>query len=390
MKANYIKTSINDQSAYVRTAILKKLEKLGAIIFDCDGVLIDVRSSYNQTIVKTIEYFLNTLIGLSLPSEDIFNKTIYLYKRSGGFNNDWDVVYSILLTISPLLPRVFQNKFIKLVNSKKFIAETLHNRFQYIKTTFEDMQPFPLNLKWTKIINHLNMYAEKTDSIGITSIEKEFFLNPKSKNALIGMAMKRFLQYPGNVKKSLLSRVFDEIFYGPMLFHKQHKVPPKYYDGTGLVEMEKTIITSKTLTDLSKIIGEKNFGIVSGRDFLSANHTLGKIIDEYKKEALFFLQDYKIDTFEKFKKPSPLLLFKSAHYLKPFKYAVYVGDSIEDILMVKNANEIDPRFISMGVYSTSDFKEEFILHLLEIKTDIILPSVNDISTLLNMIKGENK
>jgi phosphoglycolate phosphatase-like HAD superfamily hydrolase len=390
LNTKYLKTSINDQSAYVRIAILEQLEKLGAIIFDCDGVLIDVRRSYNQTIVKTIEYFLNTLIDLSLPSEDILNKTIYLYKRSGGFNNDWDIVYLILLTISPLLPSVIQQKFIKLVNSKKFTTETLHSRFQYVKTAFEDMKPVPLSFKWSKIINHLNVYAEKSDSLGITSIEKEFFLNPESKNTLIGMAMKRFLQYPGNVKKSLLSRVFDEIFYGPKLFQKQHKVPPKYYDGNGLVEMEKKIINSKTLTDLSKIIGDKNFGIVSGRDFLSANHTLGKIINEYKEEALFFLQDYKIDTFEKLKKPSPLLLFKSAHALNPFKYAIYVGDSIEDILMVENANEIDPRFISMGVYSTSDFKEEFILHLLEIKTDIILSSVNDISTLLSMIKGENK
>jgi hypothetical protein len=58
--------------------------------------------------------------------------------------------------------------------------------------------------------------------------------------------------------------------------------------------------------------------------------------------------------------------------------------------MVEKANKIDPRFISMGLYSTSDFKDEFISHLLEMKTDIILPSVNDISNLLSMIKEEKK
>jgi len=387
---NYLKTSINSQYAYVRFAILEKLEKIGAIIFDCDGVLIDVRRSYNHTIVKTIDYFLNTLIGINLPSDDILNKTIYLYKRSGGFNNDWDIVYSILLTISPMLPKVFQKKFIELINSKEFTGRTLHNRFHYIKTAFEDMKPFTLNIKWSKIINNLNVYAEKTDTTGINSIDKEFIIKPESENLSIYVAMKCFLCYPGNVKKSLLSRVFDEIFYGPNLFQKQHKVRPKYYIGKGLVEMEKKIITLKTLTDLSKIIGAHNFGIVSGRDFLSASRTLGKILNEYKEDALFFLQDYKTDTFEKFKKPSPFLLLKSAHGLNPFKYAIYVGDSIEDILMVEKANEIDPRFISLGLYSTSDFKEEFILHLLEMKTDIILPSVNDISNLLSMIKEEKK
>ena len=154
--------------------------------------------------------------------------------------------------------------------------------------------------------------------------------------------------------------------------------------------MEMKIITFQTLTELSKIIGNNNFGIVSGRDFLSANHTLGKLLHQFNKGALFFLQDYKKEIFEKVKKPSPLLLFKSAQGLTPFKYALYVGDSIEDILMVEKANETDPRYISVSVYSTSDFKEEFISHLLEMKTDIILPSVNNISHLFSMIKEEKK
>ena len=390
MNNNYRKTLINGQYAYIRLAILEKLEKIGAIIFDCDGVLIDVRRSYNYTIVKTIDYFLYNLIGINLPSDDILNKTIYLYKRSGGFNNDWDIVYSILLTLSPMLPRIFQKKFIELVNSKEFTKRTLHNRFNYIKSAFETMKPFSLNIKWSKIIDNLTVFAEKADAMGINTIDNELILKSESDNPSICVAMKSFLCYPGNVKKSLISRVFDEIFYGPTLFHKQHKVRPEYYIGTGLVEMEQKIITLKTLTDLSKIIGTNNFGIVSGRDFLSANHTLGKILNEYTEEALFFLQDFKTDTFEKFKKPSPLLLLKSAYSLNPFKYAVYVGDSIEDILMVEKANKIDPRFISMGLYLTSDFKEEFISHLLEMKTDIILPSVNDISNLLSMIKEEKK
>ncbi len=387
---NYLKTSINDQDAYVKFSILEKLGKIDAIIFDCDGVLIDVRKSYNHTIVKTIDYFLNALIGINLPSDDILNKVIYLYKRSGGFNNDWDIVYSILLTISPMLPKVFKKKFIELVNSKEFSRKTLHNRFQYIKTVFEDMKPFTLNIKWPKLISNLTVYAEKAGTNGISSIDKKLIIKPESENNSICVAVKCFLCYPGNVKQSLISRVFDEIFYGPKLFQKQHKDYPKYYFGKGLVEKESKLVTLKTLTDLSKIIGEHNFGIVSGRDFLSAKHTLGKLINEFKKEALFFLQDYETDTFEKFKKPSPLLLLKSAHNLNLFQYAIYVGDSIEDILMVEKANEIDPRFISLGLYSTSDYKEEFISHLLEMKTDIILPSVNDISDLLSLMREEKK
>jgi len=361
---------------------------VGAIIFDCDGVLIDIRESYKKTIVKTIDFFIDALTGIGLPSDDILDKTIYLYKRSGGFNNDWDVVYSILLSFSSMSLRTFQEKFIEIVNSKEFKSGTLYERFLYVKASLEDLKPMNFIKDWSKLKNYLNKLAEKADASGINAIDEELILNPAFAGNQVCKAMKHFLGYPGSVGKSLLSTVFDEIFYGSKLFEEKHRFNPMFYTGKGLVEAEEKVITFSTLYELTEILGRKNFGIVSGRDYLSAKHTLNKILDEYKEEALLFLQDFKPEIFEKFKKPNPLLLMKSAEGLNHFKYAIYVGDSVEDILMVKKANEIDPRFISMGVYSTSDFKEEIISYLIKIKTDIILPSVNDLTTLLGVIMEE--
>lgn len=50
------------------------------IIFDMDGVLVDVTESYRETIVRTVEHFTGQLIPRSL---------IQQYKNSGGWNNDW-------------------------------------------------------------------------------------------------------------------------------------------------------------------------------------------------------------------------------------------------------------------------------------------------------------
>ena len=72
--------------------------KYDAIIFDIDGVLIDVTNSYNQTIKKTIEYILSNNFNTSIVNLPI-DKLIAKFRFTGGFNNDIDTAYSIILTI---------------------------------------------------------------------------------------------------------------------------------------------------------------------------------------------------------------------------------------------------------------------------------------------------
>ena len=69
-----------------------------AIIFDIDGVLIDVINSYNQTIIKTIEHILTNNFDISLVDFPI-EKLISKFRHTGGFNNDIDTTYSLILTI---------------------------------------------------------------------------------------------------------------------------------------------------------------------------------------------------------------------------------------------------------------------------------------------------
>lgn len=58
-----------------------------AILFDMDGVLVDVSNSYRKAIKKTAEYFLGQEI---LPDE------IQAYKNKGHYNNDWDLTEAII------------------------------------------------------------------------------------------------------------------------------------------------------------------------------------------------------------------------------------------------------------------------------------------------------
>jgi len=61
--------------------------KTKAVLFDMDGVLVDVSNSYRLAVKKTAEHFLNREISID---------TIQQYKNRGGLNNDWDLTESIL------------------------------------------------------------------------------------------------------------------------------------------------------------------------------------------------------------------------------------------------------------------------------------------------------
>ncbi|MCX6730658.1 MAG: HAD-IA family hydrolase [Candidatus Roizmanbacteria bacterium] len=61
-----------------------------SLIFDMDGVLVDVRMSYRKAIKKTAEYFLKRKIK---------DEEVNSIKQRVGMNNDWDATYELINNI---------------------------------------------------------------------------------------------------------------------------------------------------------------------------------------------------------------------------------------------------------------------------------------------------
>jgi HAD superfamily phosphatase len=78
------------------------------IVFDMDGVLVDVSESYRATIIETVEHFTGKKIARELIQE---------YKNAGGWNNDWALSQKIIQDVAGLeipydeVVRVFQSFF---------------------------------------------------------------------------------------------------------------------------------------------------------------------------------------------------------------------------------------------------------------------------------------
>lgn len=100
------------------------------ILFDMDGVLVDVSGSYRLAVKQTVEFFIHQKITLSQIQE---------YKNKGGFNNDWDLTQAILENYGvpkkkDKLVEIFQKKYLGdnfdglIRNEKWMMKETILKR----------------------------------------------------------------------------------------------------------------------------------------------------------------------------------------------------------------------------------------------------------------------
>ena len=201
------------------------------IIFDIDGVLIDTRKSYNEAIKKTVQYVVSyfnpDIMGVrTLVSDEM----IFNFRKSGMFNNDIDTSYAFILSI--------------LCSPSKS----------------SDLHCFLENI------------ANDATTKGIISVED--YLQKYSKSPL--NEIKERLNYPGNIDNSMLTRIFDEFFYGPNLFKKQHNTNPKYCFEKPLIDKDKLLVRYSTMKKLS-ILFNKRILSVSGRSKRAAMHSMKSI-----------------------------------------------------------------------------------------------------------------
>ena len=57
------------------------------LVFDMDGVLVDVSESYRETIARTAEHFTGV---------EVTRTKIQEYKNQGGWNDDWRLTHHIV------------------------------------------------------------------------------------------------------------------------------------------------------------------------------------------------------------------------------------------------------------------------------------------------------
>ncbi len=320
-----------EKGIIVDIAKIEKFKELDSIVFDCDGVLIDVSNSYDLTIKKVVDFVVKEIDSLN-ESDLVTTKMIEGFKNTGGFNDEVDVTYALILSI---------------ITAKK------------------------MSRHYSELIFNV---IENSDETGIKSVEKylEFIKADITK-------IKESLDYPGKKFDNSLSSIFDEMFYGSDLYTKLYNRKPKFNHGKGLIENDVVLLSKDLLKELHNRF-DRRIAIVSGRSQLSAKYSLKELFNEFNLDNSRFLEDEP----REMAKPNPQSLLSTIKGLKG-NCSMFVGDSIEDYIMARKVYESGYRTVFCGVYGTSENPEKKRALFEKKNIDVIVKSIDQIPKTLNLV-----
>jgi HAD superfamily hydrolase (TIGR01549 family) len=313
---------------YVDDSKINALNEIDAIIFDCDGVLIDITKSYDLAIIKTTRYVLKNFANID-DAIDVDFKIIDGFKSTGGFNDEVDLTYAAIISLAAA------------------------------KKLGKDQTSFIFNV------------IKNADSSGIVSVEKYL------ENLVDIFDIKKQLSYPGTHNQNPLYQIFDQLFYGPELYQKLFKNSSKFSE-SGLIEQDDVILDVSLIEKLQKRFNSK-IAMVTGRGKESVSYSLKELLDEFDLRNSAFLED----ELRELAKPNPQSLLNSIKGMNSTS-TLYVGDSMEDFIMAKKASELGHKTIFCGIIGTSKNPQEK-LELFEQNDAILaLDSIHLLPKVLNL------
>jgi len=336
----------------VSTKSLEELGDLDAIIFDCDGTLIDVEESYYLTTRLTVSIILREIYGMEVKLGRDVNQVIKLLKMLGGFNDDVNTASIIAQTILAFSPKehVRRGK-LNHVDISIFLEDVSRDR------SWPEFVSDALQWIMNKCLELYGRYATRED---LENILDEIASSKGREGMLSGFRNNICDGSPSN----MLSRLFNEIFDGEEMIKKLGE-EPRYVRWDGAIRNDKLLIQEETLRDLSEMF-DGRLGILSGRRRWEAEYTLNDLLKYFDSRAMIFSDDPSWC-----EKPDPMGLIRCSRLLDSSRI-LYVGDSSEDLLMVKNALEKGLNS-SMASVLTNDFSLNYFI---EMGADIIVEDVN--------------
>jgi HAD superfamily hydrolase (TIGR01548 family) len=319
------------------------------IVFDMDGVIIDVSRSYRETIRMAARLFFKGAASWeNLPDPLFSHADLAQVKQSGGLNNDWDLTF---LIINLLFTRV--QKSIQYGDSSPWA--------NYKKT-----------IKCCDVAGLARFLIEKSNPLSTLLNE-----NGRISNDFITSL------YTGDVGSgNIIKQMFQEIYLGKALFESTYQVQAEVFHEKGLIDQETLLIDDSTLKNLSR---HHILAIATGRPRIEADYPLDLFNLKKYFDGVLTLDDCINEEKKRFKKdgkkvslskPNPFMLDAIAAALesKVSEY-YYVGDMPDDMMAASNSGT---GFISVGILKSSLEKDRLRRDLELASADYIIEDFDEL------------
>lgn len=311
------------------------MKKFDAIIFDIDNVLIDTRRSYLDAIRYTVEYYLTSgpvpffkKNRSSREPQILSPEDVHQFKLLGGFNDDWDCCYGLLIYLLSL-------------------------RVQ--KKTVEQLK----------------------EQINLEGFSQRIRERPLKVSGMV-----KLLGVKDLVMIEKIARIFQEIYLGKNLFQTTERRKAVYWKKRGLIEKEKLVFKQ----DILKKLKERGLtlGIATGRPKFEALYSLKRFgILEYFQAVTTMDEVKRAEQLMKrsLRKPHPYSLIVTAKKMGAKKKFLYVGDLPDDILAAHEAKSTldicSAAFPSLAAQAQKTLEE-----IQKVKPDFILTRPRQIFSIL--------
>ncbi|RYX82996.1 hypothetical protein EON83_16480 [bacterium] len=311
---------------FIRQEILKNLPSLDCLLFDMDGVLLDVSQSFRAAIIETTQFYIKEQLGLEDTGKLIEPEEIEMFKFAGGFNDDWDLT----------------NAIVALLIGKW--AQSGAKDTQSLREFGTDWREFTSTIK--------------RKGGGLQQAEG-FILE------MLKPSERREFARAWNSK--LVTRLFQEFYGGDESCRDLYGFDPEYIHGQGYYRREQVLIKP------SLIPSDIKTGLITGRARAEAKLGLhhARLTNKIPENG-WVVPD------SGFKKPDGRTLLLAREKLD-FKVGLYIGDIMDDLQTVFNYRELKgsgkARIYSAIVLSGpggATHRREF----LEAGADIVAPDVN--------------
>jgi HAD superfamily hydrolase (TIGR01548 family) len=323
------------------------------IVFDMDGVVIDVSRSYREAVRMTARLFFKGAASWeNLPDPLFSHADLARVKQSGGLNNDWDLTF---LIINLLFTRV-----------RKSIQYQESNPWANYEKTIKRCDVAGLAKFLIEENSPLSSLLDNNGRISNDFIASLFTGDVGS----------------GNVIKQM----FQEIYLGKTLFESTYQIQAKVFHEKGLIGQETLLIDKSVLENLSR---QNILAIATGRPRIEADYPLDLLNLKKYFTYVLTLDDCIKEEQKRFKKngikralskPNPFMLDTVAAALENRATGYYyIGDMPDDMMAASNSRT---GFIGIGILKSSSEKDRLRTDLRRAGADYIIEDFDELDKIL--------
>ena len=317
-----------------------------AVVFDIDGVLVDVADSYRRSIVESID---------RVYGETIDRGTVQSFKDAGGFNNDWELTHAAALF---LLAR------------REGLGMGVGAFTDRIAADAADTATADGDA------------ADATDTAtadGDAGSTADDDASPTAGG--LAAAERVVADLPDDALARVYDRwdtarlrdVFQALYLGEELYRELEGGDPPV-TARGYIHDEPTLVDPGTIADLTDRF---DVGVLTGRPAAEAAIALDRVGLDVPADRRFTMDDWTAG------KPHPRALVTLADRFDAARTA-FAGDTLDDVRTARNADreDADRVYYAVGVLTGGLTGESGRRAFVDAGADVVVEDVNELPDLL--------